>query len=85
MPAKVQRITAGRSSYASADERGRQLVPKSLDISMGISQLGIYRIVSLGSNVGTLQQTMAAMTDAEALRSDLIGWVHSRVVGDRRV
>jgi hypothetical protein len=28
-------------------------------------------IVSLGSNVGTLQQTMAAMTDAEALRSDL--------------
>src|SRR5476651_1140722 len=30
-------------------------------------------IVSLGSNVGTLQQTTAAISAAEALRSDLIG------------
>src|ERR1700689_2788724 len=29
-------------------------------------------IVSLGSNVSTLQQTMAAMSTAETLRSDLI-------------
>jgi len=41
-------------------------------------------IVSLGSNVGTLQQTMAAMSAAEALRSDLIGGIDLRVVGDRR-
>jgi hypothetical protein len=40
-------------------------------------------IVSLGSNVGTLQQTMAAISAAEALRSDLIGRIDLRVVGDR--
>jgi hypothetical protein len=41
-------------------------------------------IVSLGSNVSTLQQTMAAMSAAEALRSDLISRIDLRVVGDRR-
>ena len=41
-------------------------------------------IVSVGSNVGTLQQTMAAMSAAEALRSDLIGKIDLKVVGDRR-
>src|SRR3984893_3735221 len=40
--------------------------------------------VSLGSNVGTLRQTMAAMTAAEVLRSDLISRIDLRVVGDRR-
>ena len=39
--------------------------------------------VSLGSNVGTLRQTMAAMTAAEVLRSDLISRIDLRVVGDR--
>jgi hypothetical protein len=38
--------------------------------------------VSLGSNIGTLQQTMAAMSAAEALRSDLIGRIDLRAVGD---
>ena len=42
-------------------------------------------IVSLGSNVSTLQQTMAAMRAAEALRSDLISKIDLRVVGDRRL
>jgi hypothetical protein len=41
-------------------------------------------IVSLGSNVSTLQQTMAAMSAAEALRSDLISRIDLRVVGDAR-
>jgi hypothetical protein len=40
-------------------------------------------IVSLGSNVGTLQQTTAAISAAEALRSDLISRIDLRVVGDR--
>jgi len=41
-------------------------------------------IVSLGSNVSTLRQTMAAIDAAEALRSDLIGRIDLRVVGDGR-
>ena len=39
-------------------------------------------IVSLGSNISTLRQTMAAMSAAEVLRSDLIGRIDLRVVGD---
>ena len=41
-------------------------------------------IVSLGSNVSTLQQTAAAIRAAEQLRSDLIGGIELRVVGDSR-
>ena len=39
-------------------------------------------IVSLGSNVSTLQQTMAAMSTAEARRTNLIGGIDLRVVGE---
>jgi hypothetical protein len=42
-------------------------------------------IVSLGSNASTLQQTMAAMSAAEALRADMISRIDLRVVGDRRL
>lgn len=39
-------------------------------------------IVSLGSNVSTLEQTTAAISAAESARSDLIGGMDLRVVGD---
>lgn len=39
-------------------------------------------IVSLGSNTSTLQQTMYAIAAAEAQRSELIGQIDLRVVGD---
>jgi hypothetical protein len=39
-------------------------------------------IVSLGSNTGTLQQTMAAISAAEAHRAELIGRIDLRLVGD---
>lgn len=42
-------------------------------------------IVSLGSNVSTLQQTVEAMSAAEVLRSDLISSIDLRVVGDGSV
>jgi len=39
-------------------------------------------IVSLGSNVSTLRQTMTAIGAAEVLRSDLISRIDLRLVGD---
>ena len=39
-------------------------------------------IVSLGSNVSTLRQTEDTISAAETLRSDLIGRIDLRVVGD---
>jgi hypothetical protein len=39
-------------------------------------------IVSLGSNVSTLRETMAAMSAAEIHRSALIGTIDLRVVGE---
>jgi hypothetical protein len=42
-------------------------------------------IVSLGSNVSTLRQTMAAISAAEVLRSELISRIDLRVVGDTTV
>jgi hypothetical protein len=39
-------------------------------------------IVSLGSNVSTLRQTVAAIGAAEAFRSDLIDGIDLRVVGN---
>ena len=42
-------------------------------------------IVSLGSNVSTLRQTTDAINAAEKLRSDLIGRIDLRVVGESTV
>jgi hypothetical protein len=49
---------------------------------LGSIALVLGGIVSLGSNLGTLQQTEAAISDAEAIRSELIGGIGLRLVHD---
>ena len=51
--------------------------------ALGSIALILGGIVSLGSNVSTLRQTTDAIGTAEALRSDLIGRIDLRVVGER--
>jgi hypothetical protein len=53
--------------------------------ALGSIALILGGIVSLGSNVSTLQQTEAAIGTAEALRSELIGEIDLRIVRDAPV
>jgi hypothetical protein len=50
--------------------------------ALGSIALVLGGIVSLGSNVSTLRQTLDAISAAELLRSDLIGRIDLRVVAD---
>jgi hypothetical protein len=50
-------------------------------IAIGSIAAVLGGIVSLGSNVSTLQQTTEAIGKAEALRSELISRIELRVVG----
>jgi hypothetical protein len=50
--------------------------------ALGSIALVLGGIVSLGSNISTLRQTVAAIGDAEAIRSDLIGGFDLRLVRD---
>ena len=50
--------------------------------ALGSIALVLGGIVSLGSNVSTLRQTESAISAAEVRRSDLIGRIDLRVVGD---
>jgi hypothetical protein len=50
--------------------------------ALGSIALVLGGIVSLGSNLSTLRQTVAAISDAEAIRSDLIGGIDLRLVRD---
>ena len=50
--------------------------------ALGAIALVLGGIVSLGSNLSTLRQTDAAISEAEALRSDLIGVIDLRLVRD---
>ncbi|TAI66192.1 hypothetical protein [Bradyrhizobium sp. Leo170] len=49
---------------------------------IGSVALVLGGIVSLGSNVSTLQQTLADISAAELLRSDLIGRIDLKLVGE---
>lgn len=50
--------------------------------ALGSIALVLGGIVSLGSNVSTLRQTLSDIAAAELLRSDLIGRIDLRVVED---
>ena len=52
--------------------------------ALGSIALVLGGIVSLGSNVSTLRQTMAAIAAAERFRAELIGRIDLRLVGDAR-
>lgn len=51
-------------------------------LALGSIAMILGGIVSLGSNVSTLQQTMDAISAAEMLRSDLISRIELRLVDD---
>jgi hypothetical protein len=53
--------------------------------ALGSIALMLGGVVSLGSNVSTLRQTVAAISAAEALRSELIGRIDLREVRDTPV
>ena len=59
------------------------LFGSSAAAALGSIAVVLGGIVSLGSNVSTLRQTMDAISAAEALRSDLIGGIDLRVAEDR--
>lgn len=58
------------------------LLGSSQVVAIGSIAAVLGGIVSLGSNVSTLQQTTAAISAAELQRSDLISRIDLRVVGD---
>jgi hypothetical protein len=53
--------------------------------TVGLIALVPGGIMSLGSDVATLQQTIAATSAVEVLRSDLIGRIHLRAVGEMKL
>jgi|SRR5437870_10230358 len=58
------------------------LVGSNQVVAIGSMAAVLGGIVSLGSNLSTLQQTTAAISAAERLRSEMIGRIDLRVVGD---
>ena len=54
----------------------------STEVALGSIAAVLGGVVSLGSNVSTLRETMDDISDAEALRSELIGGINLRVVRD---
>ncbi|WP_315786511.1 hypothetical protein [Bradyrhizobium sp. SZCCHNPS1003] len=60
------------------------LLGSNVVVALGAIAAVLGGIVSLGSNVSTLRQTMAAMAAAETFRADLIGRIDLRLVDDAR-
>lgn len=60
------------------------LLGSNAPVALGAIAAVLGGIVSLGSNVSTLRQTMAAMAAAEAFRAEFIGRIDLRLVGDAR-
>lgn len=58
------------------------LIGSGATVALGSIAAVLGGIVSLGSNTSTLQQTTAAIAAAEAHRSELIGRIDLRLVGD---
>src|SRR5947207_15849397 len=56
------------------------LLNASQTVAIGSIAAVLGGIVSLGSNIATLRQTMAAISEAEAQRSDLIGMIDLQIV-----
>jgi hypothetical protein len=54
----------------------------STEIVLGSIAAVLGGVVSLGSNVSTLRETLDDIAEAEAFRSELIGGIHLRVVRD---
>lgn len=54
----------------------------ALPTALGSIALVLGGIVSLGSNISTLRETEADISDAEAIRRDLIGGMGLRLVHD---
>jgi hypothetical protein len=57
------------------------LLPNQI-VAIGSMAAALIGIVSLGSNISTLQQTTAAIGASELQRSELIGSIDLKVVGD---
>ncbi len=74
---EISRIEARIEELAEVAEVGSNQVT-----AIGSIAVVLGGTVSLGSNVSTLRQTMAAITAAEVLRSELISRIDLRVVGD---
>jgi hypothetical protein len=88
---EISEIEARIEALAVIAERCRKFILASkAAIAGGIVLLlivmlclfGSDQVAAFGSNVSTLRQTDAAISAAEALRSDLISRIDLRVVGD---